>query len=163
MKVLPLKIWVQTELPPVDVLMVWYAYTLNPVFVLLASLAQLFSPLTRFFDSLYVEDCTRVRSLGTLRDLGERLLTALVRKTLSTNFLVEAQTRVEQVEVQEIGVYIPSSELQGQWYERTKTVYDPLDALGSITTHSLRCPECGRHLESGMRRSRVITASSQDD
>ncbi|KAJ3557422.1 hypothetical protein NM688_g1483 [Phlebia brevispora] len=54
----PLSQWIQEELPPVDVLMVWQAYMLNPIW--------------------YAEDCDRIPMLRKLRTLGRRLLTALM-------------------------------------------------------------------------------------
>ncbi|THG99278.1 hypothetical protein EW026_g3040 [Hermanssonia centrifuga] len=54
----PLDEWVQHELPPIDVLMVWHAYTLNP--------------------SWYAEDCLRLPIAATLRALNDNLLTAIV-------------------------------------------------------------------------------------
>lgn len=50
--------WVQREMPPVDVLMVWHAYLLNPMW--------------------YAEDTTRIIGLRSLRAIKDRLLTAIV-------------------------------------------------------------------------------------
>ncbi|CAL1714287.1 unnamed protein product [Somion occarium] len=51
--------WIEQELPPLDVLMVWHAYLLNPIW--------------------YHEDCKRLPALKVLSDLKDRLLTAVVR------------------------------------------------------------------------------------
>ncbi|KIP02258.1 hypothetical protein PHLGIDRAFT_130825, partial [Phlebiopsis gigantea 11061_1 CR5-6] len=54
-----LDVWVEQDLPPLDVLMIWHAYMLNPTW--------------------YAEDCTRMRALNTFRVLRDRLLLAIVR------------------------------------------------------------------------------------
>ncbi|KAH9832601.1 uncharacterized protein C8Q71DRAFT_777258 [Rhodofomes roseus] len=50
--------WVKTQVPPLDVLMVWHAFMLNPAW--------------------YAEDCLRLPALQTLRDLNDRLLPAVI-------------------------------------------------------------------------------------
>ncbi|KAH9930332.1 uncharacterized protein B0H18DRAFT_148066 [Fomitopsis serialis] len=50
--------WVETEIPPLDVLMVWHAYMLNPTW--------------------YAEDCLRVPALYSLHALNDRLLRAVI-------------------------------------------------------------------------------------
>ncbi|KAF9814832.1 hypothetical protein IEO21_04884 [Rhodonia placenta] len=54
----PLKSWVDTELPPLDVLMIWHTYMLNPRW--------------------YAEDCERLSLLNNLRRLGDRLIPAVI-------------------------------------------------------------------------------------
>ncbi|EKM50657.1 uncharacterized protein PHACADRAFT_178388 [Phanerochaete carnosa HHB-10118-sp] len=51
--------WVEREMPPIDVLMVWHAYTLNPTW--------------------YAEDTTRILILRSLRAIKDRLLTSIVK------------------------------------------------------------------------------------
>lgn len=53
-----LRSWVRTQLPPLDVLMVWHAYMLNPRW--------------------YAEDCERLPLMKTLKGLGDRLLPAVI-------------------------------------------------------------------------------------
>ncbi|CAL1714258.1 unnamed protein product [Somion occarium] len=50
--------WIEQELPPLDVLMVWHAYLLNPIW--------------------YHEDCKRLPALKVLSDLKDHLLSAIV-------------------------------------------------------------------------------------
>ena len=54
----PLEIWIEQELPPLDVLMVWHTYLLNPTW--------------------YAEDCSRLPIMKTLGDMKGRLLAAIV-------------------------------------------------------------------------------------
>ncbi|GBE89584.1 hypothetical protein SCP_1602470 [Sparassis crispa] len=49
--------WVATDLPPIDVLMVWHAYLLNP--------------------GWYAEDCVRLPIMETMRELGDRFVHAV--------------------------------------------------------------------------------------
>ncbi|OBZ73587.1 hypothetical protein A0H81_06345 [Grifola frondosa] len=56
-QVMPIDEWVQDEVPPLDVWMVWHAYLLNPIW--------------------YAEDCHRLPALQGLKKLGDWFLPAL--------------------------------------------------------------------------------------
>ncbi|EIN11322.1 hypothetical protein PUNSTDRAFT_50377 [Punctularia strigosozonata HHB-11173 SS5] len=58
-KATPLDSWVEQEVPPLDVWMVWHAYLLNPAW--------------------YAEDCTRLPIMAPLKKLRDRFLPALAR------------------------------------------------------------------------------------
>lgn len=55
--------WIEDEIPPIDVLMVWHSYMLNPTW--------------------YAEDCDR--NLKKFKTLDDRLLAAIVSLTEYTS------------------------------------------------------------------------------
>ena len=68
--------WVQQDLPPLDVLMVWHAYMLDAKYG--SSSARSNNDLKFRFDSWYEEDIARIELLKPLAILKDRLLTTLV-------------------------------------------------------------------------------------
>ncbi|CAL1714266.1 unnamed protein product [Somion occarium] len=95
--------WIEKELPPLDVLMVWHSYMLNP--------------------NWYREDLQRSPLLRILRDLGSRLLTAVIL-------------------IGDIGSYVPSEERITSWQELTGTFFDPLASASCLSHRNLECPYC---------------------
>lgn len=103
-----LKSWVKTDFPPLDVLMVWHAYMLNPRW--------------------YAEDCERLPLLARLKDLGDRLLPAVI-------------------EIGDPTIYHPSGTREISWAARTGMPWDPFEASRKTIHRRVRCPKCNKEVE----------------
>ena len=85
-------------------------------------------------------------ALRVLRSLDGRLLSAMVseidicRSTMSSDHSAK-------VAVEDMSTHAPSDEQQSHWFERTQTIFDPLDAMSSLECHAVECPECGTGLD----------------
>jgi hypothetical protein len=76
----PLNQWLEEELPPIDVLMVWHAYLLNPLYVTVHTCGSLndIDVDIQYLCRWYGEDCTRIALIKPLNKLQNYLISAVV-------------------------------------------------------------------------------------
>ena len=100
--------------------------------------------------------------MRVFKSLGPRLLTSLV--SIFGHVYPRTSLTQSQVEAEDISLYEPSNELQSRWYEQTQTVYDPLEAMSSLKTHRVQCPQCVGETTMDARKQemRLLTSTSAD-